>query len=227
MRAAFAGNRMLKLGIALILPFAICALIPGLIAPHPPDLTLAAPLLPPSGQYLLGTDEVGRDLLSRVIYAARVDLGISVSATVLATVVGSAIGLFAGYRGHAWDSIVMRSTDVLLAFPSILLAIFVLTIFGRTELVLIIALAILFVPGFIRLSRGLAVGIRESAFVSASEISGGHSLHVIRRHILPNASGPLLVGASLTAATSLLAESSLSYLGLGLPPPTPSWGNML
>ena len=227
MRAAFRGNHMLKLGILILLPFAVCALVPGLLAPHSPDATLGPPLQPPSREFLLGTDEIGRDLLSRIIYAARVDLGVCVSATVLSTLVGSSVGLFAGYRGRAWDTSVMRSTDVLLAFPSILLAIFVVTILGRTEPVLIVALAILFVPGFVRLARGLAVSTRERAFVSASEISGGRSLHVIRRHILPNASGPLLVGVSLTAATSLLVEAGLSYLGLGLPPPTPSWGNML
>ncbi len=227
MRRAFRGNRMLKLGLLILVPFVVCALVPGLIAPHSPDATLSTPLQPPSREFLLGTDEIGRDLLSRIIYAARVDLGVCVSATVLSTVIGTSVGLFAGYRGRAWDSSVMRSTDVLLAFPSILLAIFMVTILGRNELVLIVALAILFVPGFVRLARGLAVSTRERAFVSASEISGGGSFHVIRRHILPNASGPLLVGASLTAATSLLVEASLSYLGLGLPPPTPSWGNML
>ena len=163
-------NRMLKLGMAVILPFALFAAVPGWLAPHAADLTLAQPLQPPSGQFLLGTDEIGRDLLSRIIYASRVDLGVSVSSTVLAAIVGSTIGLFAGYRGHLWDAAVMRSTDVLLAFPSILLAIFMLTMFGRNELVLIVALAILFTPGFVRLARTLAVGIRERAFVSSSEI---------------------------------------------------------
>ncbi len=221
------GNRNLQVGVAVLLPFLIMAVIPGVLAPHGPNEILAAPLQPPSGKYLLGTDEIGRDLLSRVIFAARADLSISLTATGIAAVIGITIGLLAGYIGGSIDTLAVRGTDVILAFPSILLAIFMIAVLGRTASVVVLALTILFVPGFVRLSRGLALTLRERGYVEASLISGGRATYVSRRHLLPNAAGPLLVGAALTAAHALLAVATLSYLGLGTQPPNPSWGNML
>ena len=176
--------------------------------------------------YLLGTDESGRDILSRLIYAARADLAISLSATLIAAVIGVAIGLAAGYRGGNWSTVCLRVTDVMLAFPSLLLALFLIAVVGPSDTIVVIALVILYVPGFMRLSRGLALQLRERSFIEASHISGGGPLYIVRRHLVPNAMGPLLVGISLTAAYSLLAAATLSYLGLGAPPPAPSWGSM-
>jgi peptide/nickel transport system permease protein len=125
------------------------------------------------------------------------------------------------------STVALRVTDVMLAFPSILLALFLVAVIGPSDYIVMLALTILYIPGFTRFARGMALSLRERAFVEASVISGGRSWYVIRRHLLPNAIGPLLVGVSLTAAYTLLAAATLSYLGLGTPPPAPSWGNML
>lgn len=220
-------NIRLQLGLLLLFPFLFAAVFPGLIATHSPTDLLDAPFASPSGDLWLGTDEVGRDTFSRLVHAARTDLKISLGATLIATVVGVATGLFAGYRGGVASTVALRATDVMLAFPSILLALFLVAVIGPSDYIVMLALTILYIPGFTRFARGMALSLRERAFVEASVISGGGSWYVIRRHLLPNAIGPLLVGVSLTAAYTLLAAATLSYLGLGTPPPAPSWGNML
>lgn len=220
-------NVRLQVGLLLLLPFVVAAIFPGLIANHSPTDLLDAPFAAPSSDLWLGTDEVGRDTFSRLVYAARTDLKISLGATLIATVIGVAIGLLAGYRGGVASTVALRATDVMLAFPSILLALFLVAVIGPSDLIVMLALTILYVPGFTRFARGMALSLRERAFVEASVISGARSWYVIRRHLLPNAVGPLLVGVSLTAAYTLLAAATLSYLGLGTPPPDPSWGNML
>jgi peptide/nickel transport system permease protein len=221
-------NWRLRLGLLMLAPFGLAALIPGELAPYPPDALLSDfPFSKPFGRYILGTDSDGRDILSRLIFAARTDLKISLGSTLLAAVIGVVVGLLAGYRGGWVNGVVLRLTDVMLAFPSILLALFLITIVGRSDGIIILALSLLFIPGFVRLARGLALSLRERGFVEASVISGGGSLHVVRKHLLPNAIGPLLVSLSLTAAYALLAAATLSYLGLGEPPPSPSWGSML
>lgn len=220
-------NIRLQIGLALLLPFALAALIPGVLAPYSPTDLVDAPFVPPSGQYWLGTDELGRDVLSRLIFAARTDLKISLGATLIAAVIGVSIGLLTGYRGGAASAVALRVTDVMLAFPSILLALFLVAVMGPSDGIVIFALMILYIPGFLRFARGMAMTLRERAFVEASVISGARSRYVIWKHLLPNAIGPLLVGIALTAAYTLLAAATLSYLGLGTPPPAPSWGSML
>ena len=225
--ASLRRNVKLQLGLLLLLPFVVCALLPGVVAPHPPNELVAVPFEQPSGEYPLGTDELGRDILSRLVYASRADLKISLGSTLVAAGIGILLGLLAGYRGGFWNALALRVTDVMLAFPSILLALFLVAVVGPSDWIIILALAILFVPGFIRVARALALSLRERAFVEASVISGAGSFYIMRRHLLPNAIGPLLVGISLTAAYALLASATLSYLGLGTPLPDPSWGNML
>jgi peptide/nickel transport system permease protein len=221
------GNRRLQIGLVLLVPFLLLALLPGLFAPHGPNELIGVPFAKPSTTYWLGTDDLGRDTLSRLIYAAREDLKISLSSTAISAVGGVLIGLLAGYRGGFVDAMVLRATDVMLAFPSILLALFLIAIVGQSDKVVILALALLFLPGFVRLARGLALSIRQRGFVEASALSGGGPLHIVRRHMLPNALGPILVGFALTASYALLATATLSYLGLGTKLPNPSWGNML
>ena len=220
-------NPRLQLGLFLLAPFVLAALVPGLIATHSPTDLLDAPFAPPSSDLWLGTDEVGRDTFSRLVYSARTDLKISLGATLIATVIGVSIGLLAGYRGGVLSTVTLRVTDVMLAFPSILLALFLVAVIGPSDYIVMLALTILYIPGFARFARGMAISLRERAFVEASVISGARPWYVMRRHLLPNAIGPLLVGVSLTAAYTLLAAATLSYLGLGTPPPAPSWGNML
>lgn len=220
-------NIRLQIGLLLLLPFVAAALFPGVIAPHSPTDLLDAPFASPSGNLWLGTDEVGRDTFSRLVYAARTDLKISLGATLIATVIGVSIGMLAGYRGGLLSTISLRVTDVMLAFPSILLALFLVAVIGPSDYIVMLALTILYIPGFMRFARGMAISLRERAFVEAAVISGARPWYVMRRHLLPNAIGPLLVGVSLTAAYTLLAAATLSYLGLGTPPPAPSWGSML
>ncbi len=217
----------LVLGTLMLLPFLLCAVAPGTLAPYGPNELVDVPFERPFGTYLLGTDDIGRDILSRIIFAAQADLRISLASTAIAALVGVGLGLLVGYRGGFFDALVMRATDVMLAFPSILLALFLLAVLGRSERVIILALSLLFVPGYIRLARGLAIQIRNRGFVESSVLSGGGARHVILRHLLPNAIGPILVGSALTASYALLAAATLSYLGLGVQLPDPSWGNML
>jgi peptide/nickel transport system permease protein len=221
------GNRRLQVGLVLLVPFLVLAALPGVFAPHGPNELIGAPFGKPSTAYWLGTDDLGRDTLSRIIYAARADLKISLASTALAAIAGIVLGLLAGYRGGIADALALRATDVMLAFPSILLALFLIAIVGQSDNVVIVALALLFFPGFVRLARGLALSIRQRGFVEASALSGGGALHIVRRHLLPNALGPILVGFALTASYALLATATLSYLGLGTKLPNASWGNML
>jgi peptide/nickel transport system permease protein len=217
----------LVVGVVILIPFLLMAAFPGLLAPHDPFKIEAIPLQPPSGSYLLGTDEVGRDLLSRSIYAARNDLLVSIASAAVAFTLGVALGLFSGYVGRRTDTILMRLVDVLLSFPTIVLALFLITIFGRSTWVQILAIALVMMPSTARFSRGEGLVLRGRGYVEASRISGGSRRHILVRHVLPNAMPTLLVAASVLASSAVLIAASLSYLGLGAQPPEPSWGNML
>jgi ABC-type dipeptide/oligopeptide/nickel transport system permease subunit len=200
---------------------------PGLLAPDDPYASIGVPLSGPSAAHWFGTDEIGRDVLSRVIYSAHSDVVISLSATALAFAVGSLLGIFLGYRGGFVDTAGTRVVDVMLAFPAIVLALFLIAIFGHGELVEIIAIAAVMMPSMARFARGTSLLLRNRAYIESSEILFASSAYVIRRHLLPNAMRSLLVAASVLAASAVLISASLSYLGLGVAPPTPSWGTML
>ncbi len=214
-------------GLLILVPFLAVALFPGLFATHDPLKVEALPLLGPSREHLLGTDEIGRDLFSRTLYAARNDIFVSVTAAFFAFAVGTAIGLFSGYVAGRTDTVVMRVVDVLLSFPTIILALFLITIFGRGQRVQVLAIALVMMPSTARFSRGEGLVLRGRGYVEASRVSGGSRRHILRRHVLPNSLPTLLVAASVLAASAILISASLSYLGLGAQPPEPSWGNML
>jgi peptide/nickel transport system permease protein len=217
----------LLIGMLILFIFIFIAIFPGLFAPHDPSLPGAIPLSPPSHTYLLGTDEVGRDILSRVFYSARADVPVSLAAGVLAAVGGAGIGLLSGYLGGFFDTVTMRGVDIGLAFPSVVLALFLILILGRGEGTLILAIGLVMMPSMARFSRGAAVALRPRAFVEASRTSGASVRHIVWRHILPNALSPLLVAASVLASSAVLLNAMLTYIGLGVQPPTPSWGQML
>jgi peptide/nickel transport system permease protein len=217
----------LIIGVLVLTPFLIVCLFPGLVAPYGPLEIESLPLLGPSREHLLGTDEVGRDLLSRCIHAARTDIFVSLSAAAVAFVIGTAIGLFSGYVGGRTDTVTMRLVDVLLSFPTIVLALFLIAIFGRETWVQILAIGLVMMPSTARFSRGEGLLLRGRGYVEASRISGGSRLHILVKHVLPNALATLLVAASVLASSAVLISASLSYLGLGAQPPEPSWGNML
>ncbi len=217
----------LSFGVLLLAPFIIFSIAPSFFAPYSPLDILDEPFMSPSSKYILGTDEIGRDLLSRAIFAARADILTSLSAASVAFILGTLIGLFSGYIGGRIDTITMRLVDIFLSFPTIILALFLVVIFGRAQWVQIIAIAIVMTPSMARFSRGSGLVLRARGYVEASRISGASTAHIVRTHILPNSFPTLLVAASVLSASAILIASSLSYLGLGAQPPDPSWGNML
>ena len=226
-RAFFRLPKALIAAIIVLFPFALMAIIPSLLAPYSPYTTVGIPLSGPSGSFLLGTDEIGRDVLSRVIFSAQSDVVISLAATAIAFIVGSLIGIFLGYRGGLVDTAGTRIVDVMLAFPAIVLALFLIAIFGHGEIVEIVAIAAVMMPSMARFARGTSLLLRNRAYIESSEILRASRAYVIRRHLVPNALRSLLVAASVLGASAVLISAALSYLGLGVTPPTPSWGTML
>jgi peptide/nickel transport system permease protein len=182
---------------------------------------------PPSGKHWLGTDQFGRDILSRVILATQVTVKVTTLAVVFAVVTGVPIGMFVGYRGGWIESMAMRITDVLLIFPLIMLAIVIVVIAGPTETGVIVALGLAQAPQFLRIARGVTLSVKEELYVEAAIAAGSGWLHVLVRHVWPNISTPIIVQATLTLPVFVLSASALSYLGLGVQPPTPEWGQML
>jgi len=212
----------------MLLGIYLVALTAQWIMPYDPmETNLRAVFNPPSLEHILGTDRFGRDILSRVILATQVSARVSTLAVVIGLTLGTAFGMYVGYIGGISESIVMRFTDILLIFPTIMLAIVIVTIAGPSETGVTVALAISWIPPFVRLSRAVTLSVKEELYVEASIAVGAGRLHVLRRHILPNISTPIIVQATLALPILVLSASSLSFLGLGVQPPTPEWGQML
>lgn len=215
-------------GLVLTVLLIVIALAAPLLAPFDPDVQdTARRLEPPSRQHLLGLDDLGRDVLSRIIFGARVSLRVGFSVVILASIVGISLGAIAGYFGGWADTIVMRVTDILLAFPGILLAIALVAVLGPSLNNVVLALATIGWVGYARLVRGQVLKVREMEYVTAARALGAKSPRVIILHVLPNVINPVIVMATLGLAGAILAEAALSFLGLGVQPPTPSWGAML
>jgi len=216
------------IGAALVLLFVLTAVLGPVISPYSPTAQkMSQRLKPPSAEYLLGTDDFGRDVLSRILHGAMPSLQVSILSVAGSLIVGVIIGLLAGYRGGWVDTALMSLMDVLLAFPAVLLAIAILAVLGTALSNVILAIAIVNLPTFARLARGSTLATRELLYVEAARSLGVPPLMILWRHILPNIAAPLIVQTSLTIATAILIEASLSYLGLGIQPPAPSWGNIL
>jgi len=221
-------RKRLLFSLALIAVFLLSAILAPVLAPHDPELTnLRQARKPPSVEFPLGTDELGRDLLSRILYGGRVTLVVAVLALAISSLIGIILGVIAGYAGGGWDNLLMRLVDVQLAFPGIVLAIAVIAIVGPGVPGLMISLAIFPIPAFARLSRALTLMVMGLDYVEAAQSIGVGRTRLAVRHILPNIVGPLLVQISLTLPTIILIGSSLGFLGLGVQPPTPEWGAML
>ena len=215
-------------GLVVVLAFVFMAAFAPQLAPYSPSATdFNALLARPSSSHLLGTDELGRDVLSRIMWGARVSMHVGFLSTVLAMVIAVPIGMVAGYYRGWLDTVVARVTDVLLAFPFIILAVGLAAILGPSLLNATLALGIAAVPAFIRISRGEMLALREEDFVPAAIANGAGDFTVIFRHILPNMSSTLLVQATVTIPAAIVGEAVLSFLGLGVQPPTASWGVML
>ena len=217
-------------GIAIIAVVVAVAIFAPVLAPYDPEqIDILNRLKPPSlsSGHLLGTDDVGRDLLSRLLYGARVSLFVGVSTVVIGGIVGAAAGLLAGFHTGRFDTIVMRIVDVQLAFPSLLLAIAILAVLGASVLNVILVLSIASWATFCRVARAQALSLRHTEFVQASRTIGAPTSFILIKHILPNTLGSLFVVASFGLAANILSEASLSFLGVGVPPTVPTWGGML
>ncbi|HET6780686.1 MAG TPA: ABC transporter permease [bacterium] len=215
-------------GMIVLLLVTGLAILAPLLAPYPAtEMHAIDRFAPPGRPYLLGTDFFGRDLFSRILYGYRTSLLVAVLSVAFALVVGSAFGVVAGYTGGPVDSAVMRTMDILFAFPVLLLAITVVVILGAGMVTTVLAIGIVYVPIFARTARGPTLVVREHAYVEAAKAIGMRSLRIMRRHILPNVSTPIFVQATINLATAILFESALSFLGLGTQPPYPSLGLMV
>jgi peptide/nickel transport system permease protein len=225
----FVRNRLALLGALIIALEIVCALAAPLLAPYDPlDQRLDELQQSESAAHPMGTDELGRDELSRVIYGTRISLQAAIYAVGLALLLGVPLGLLVGYYGGFWDEwIVMRVVDALQAFPFLILALALAATLGAGFGNAMIAIGIGFTPGFVRIARAQALSLAHQDYVLAARALGMRDARILLRHILPNALGPLMVQTTLTMAAAILAEAGLSFLGLGVQPPTPSWGQML
>lgn len=220
-RAAFISSLFLLL-VVLIAIFAES------VAPYSPtDLHYRDALASPSADYRLGTDNVGRDILSRVIYGSRVSLVVGLFSISISAAIGIGLGLIAGYYRGPADAIIARAMDGLLSFPALVLAIFMVSILGPSLVNAIIAVGIVFIPGFVRITRVNTLALCGQDFVLSARMVGASDRHILLRHILPNTLSPLIVQMTLGMSRAILTEASLSFLGLGVQRPTPSWGNMI
>jgi peptide/nickel transport system permease protein len=214
--------------LAVVVGVILAAVLARWVAPYAPQETdFEALLASPSREHLLGTDELGRDTLSRIIWGARASIQAGFFATVIAMAIAVPIGLVAGYYRGRIDTVIARVTDVLLAFPFLILAVGLAAIFGPSLLNATLALGIAAVPPLVRIARGEALALREEDYVRAAVANGANDVVILGRHILPNMTSTLLVQATLTIPAAIIGEAVLSFLGLGVQPPTPSWGVML
>jgi peptide/nickel transport system permease protein len=225
---AFFSNRLAVFGTAVMAVFVVMAVFAPLVAPYDPlDQNLPEKFDGPSLAHPFGQDELGRDILSRIIYGARISLTAGLAAVVLATVVGTIVGLVAGYLGRWPDSLLMRLMDVLLAFPSILLAIVIVSVLGPSLPNAMLAIGIVFVPQIARVVRSAVISVRERDYIEAERALGASNAQIVVSGVLPNSMAPLIVQSTLTLATAILDVAALSFLGLGARAPTPEWGAML
>jgi ABC-type dipeptide/oligopeptide/nickel transport system permease subunit len=218
---------MAMAGLVLVGGFLLLALAGPLVTGDPAAQDYAATLAPPSPAHPLGTDDLGRDVLARIATGARTSLQAGVVSTLLAMVVGIPIGLVAGFYRHWLDPIVMRLVDVVLAFPFLIFAVGLAAILGPSLRNVIIALSVAQLPGVIRITRGEVLAIREMDYIPAAVADGATDPYILFRYILPGAAGALIVQATVAIPTAIIGEATLSFLGLGVQPPTPSWGVML
>lgn len=222
-----AHNRMAMTGAAIVLGMFLLALIAPILARDPGAIDIAKRLLPPSLTYPLGTDDLGRDVLARILYGARISLLVGFVAVGISTLVGILLGALAGYYGKWADAVIMRFVDIMLCFPSFFLILAVIAFLEPSIWNIMIIIGLTSWMGVARLVRAEFLSLRERDFTLAARALGAPDRRIIFRHILPNALSPVLVSSTLGVAGAILTESALSFLGIGVQPPTPSWGNML
>jgi len=228
-------NPAAVLSVAVIGALVVAAVFAPILAPYAydaMDASYASLPSPPDGRHRLGTDNLGQDVLSRLLYGARVSLSVGIIVECIELAIGVTLGVLAGTRGGVWDAVLSRITDAMFAFPDLLFAILLVGIFAPTDprlsfLTVFVALALVNWPSMARLARGQAMALRDREFVEAARAMGVREGAIIRRHILPNMVSPLIVAATVDLANVILAEATLSFLGIGIQPPYPSWGRMI
>ena len=225
---AFVRNKTAVLGLVLAAFLVMIALLAPLLAPYDPLVQDVRNMLsPPSKQHLFGTDDLGRDVFSRVLYGARVSVVVGLSAVTVGTVIGMILGISAGYFGGWFEISVMRIVDVLMSFPVLVMGLMFMAILGPGMDKLILAIGLVLAPQVARLAHASTVALRDADYVIAAKAAGAHPLRILRCHVLPNILGEILVMATLWTATAIRVEANLSFIGLGVSPPTPTWGNMI
>lgn len=225
----FLRNGLGVIGAVIILGLIVVAIFAPQIAPYDPNAQdYNKILLAPGGEHLFGTDDLGRDIFSRVVYGARISMEAALISVGIAMLIGVPVGLLSGYYRGFWDEwIVMRSVDAMQAFPFLILALAISAVLGSGFGNAMLAIGIGFAPAFVRITRGQVLSLRNMEYIHAARSVGVKDARIIFRHILPNALNPIMIQATLAMASGIIAEASLSYLGLGVQPPTPSWGSML
>jgi peptide/nickel transport system permease protein len=226
--AVILRNRLAAVGLIIVLWISLTAILAPQLATHDPfQMNLADRLMRPSGEHWLGTDSYGRDIFTRLVYGGRIAMRVALGAVLLAVVIGVPIGALSGFAGGYVDTLIMRGIDTFLAFPGRLLAITLVAVLGPTFFTLCLAIGITSIPGYARVVRAGVLSQKEKEYVEAARMTGESEVRILFYQILSNCMAPILVLVSLDFAHAILVESSLSFLGLGLPPPAPSWGLML
>ncbi len=226
-RSVFSRDRKAQFGLVVLGLFVLGALLAPFIAPFDPNEMTLNMMSSPSGDNILGTDDLGRDLFSRILWGTQISLLVGVATVSLALFFGVFLGLLAGYYGGWIDMIIMRYIDLQWAFPNFIIAVYLVAVFGTGLLNVIVAIALAFLDDFARIARSMVLTLKEEQFVDAARVQGFSDLRIMLRHILPNAMAPIIVQATVSVSYAILGEASLSFLGLGVSPNTPTWGLIL
>ncbi len=227
LRSVLAVDRKAQFGLVVLVMFLVCAFLASFLAPFDPNEMEFDMMVAPSWDHPLGTDDLGRDLLSRIIHGTQTSLLVGFSTVALALVFGVVLGLLAGYFGGWFDTIIMRYIDLQWAFPNFIIAVYLVAVFGTGLLNVIVAISLAFVDDFARIARSMILSIKEEQYVAAARTVGASDSRIIFRHILPNALAPIIVQATVSVSYAILGEASLSFLGLGVTSDTPTWGLIL
>jgi peptide/nickel transport system permease protein/oligopeptide transport system permease protein len=222
------GRKVVLFGTIIILILILTAIFAPIISPYAPnEINIGARLAQPSEAHLLGTDELGRDLISRIIYGSQISIIVGVVAVLIAGILGMGLGLIAGYFGGWLQTIIMRFIDALMAIPGLILMLAIAAVLGGGLKNVLISLGIAMMPGYCRLMCGQILALKERDFVMAADIIGASNIRIMLRHLLPNSFPPLIIMLTLSLGSSILAEASLSFLGIGIAPPTATWGTIV
>tara|TARA_Y100000739_G_scaffold228898_1_gene241950 strand:+ start:1111 stop:1977 length:867 start_codon:yes stop_codon:yes gene_type:complete len=226
-RFIFSRDKKAPVAIGIILIFLLSALFAPWLAPYDPNEMTLEMMSPPSKMHLLGTDDLGRDLLSRIIWGTQISLFVGVSTVAISLILGVILGVVAGYYGGWADMIIMRYIDLQWAFPNFIIAVYLVAVFGTGLLNVIVAISLAFLDDFARVARSMVLTLKEQQFVEAAKTNGSSNIRIMFKHILPNAAAPIIVQATVSVSYAILGEASLSFLGLGVSANTPTWGLIL